>query len=457
MLIGILVYVSLQLILGYVVSRRVQTEDDYLLAGRNLGYVLASFSIFATWFGAEACIGTAGAAYAEGLGGVTADPFGYAACLLIMGAILAVPLWRMKLTTVADFFRIRFSPGAERLTALIMVPTSVLWAAAQVRAFGLVLAASSELEVSLAVTIAALIIIAYTVMGGMLADAITDVVQGIVLMAGLGIVAVAVLSDAGGIGAAAAMVEEAGVFRSGEGNFDILSVLEAWAIPVCGSLLAQEVVSRVLASRSATVARRSSFVASGLYLLVGLIPVTLGLVGFSLLPNLSHAEQVLPLLAREHLSDILYVVFAGAIVSSILSTVDSALLAVSALLAHNVIFPVRPQLMERRKVGIERMLVAAAGIVAFVLALYAEGVYDLVKDASSFGSAGIFIAFLFGMFTKIGRERSAVAALAVGALTWMVAHYGFGFELSYLLSLAASLCAYLAGALPRGRSATAVS
>ena len=80
-LVGILGYIVLQLVLGVVASKRTRTESDFLLAGRNLGYALATFSIFATWFGAESCVGTAGAAYADGLAGVTADPFGYTICL----------------------------------------------------------------------------------------------------------------------------------------------------------------------------------------------------------------------------------------------------------------------------------------------------------------------------------------------------------------------------------------
>lgn len=84
-LLGILAYVLLQLLIGFWISRKIKTEDDYLLAGRSLGYVLATFSIFATWFGAESCIGTAGAAYSSGLSGVRADPFGYGICLILMG------------------------------------------------------------------------------------------------------------------------------------------------------------------------------------------------------------------------------------------------------------------------------------------------------------------------------------------------------------------------------------
>ena len=57
---AIFAYVALQMLVGVYVSRQIQNEDDYLLAGRSLGPVLATFSIFATWFGAETCIGAAG-------------------------------------------------------------------------------------------------------------------------------------------------------------------------------------------------------------------------------------------------------------------------------------------------------------------------------------------------------------------------------------------------------------
>jgi Na+/proline symporter len=156
---GVLVYVLAQLLVGAWVSRRIATEDDYLVAGRRLGYGLGVFTIFATWFGAETCIGAAGAIYEDGISGGSADPFGYALCIFAMGAFFAVPLWRRKLTTIADLFRSRFSAGVERFAVLLMVPTSLLWAAAQIRAFGQVLAASSDLGVGITITVAAAVVI----------------------------------------------------------------------------------------------------------------------------------------------------------------------------------------------------------------------------------------------------------------------------------------------------------
>src|SRR5690606_25437118 len=115
------------------------------------GPYLATFSIFATWFGAETCIGTAGAVYRGGLSSIHADPFGYSLCILIMGLFFAKILWRKKITTIPDLFRERFSPNTEKLAALIMIPSSIVWAGAQIRAFGQILHSTTDFGVTVAV------------------------------------------------------------------------------------------------------------------------------------------------------------------------------------------------------------------------------------------------------------------------------------------------------------------
>ena len=72
---SIFVYVSAQLLICFVVVRGMKNEQDYLLAGRKLRLPMITMTIFATWFGAESCIGAAGAIYDNGLTGGRADPF----------------------------------------------------------------------------------------------------------------------------------------------------------------------------------------------------------------------------------------------------------------------------------------------------------------------------------------------------------------------------------------------
>jgi Na+/proline symporter len=258
----VLAYVVGQLLLGAWIGRSIKTEEDYLLGGRSLRYPLLVMTVFATWFGAETCIGAAGAIYTDGPAGGSADPFGYAFCILFMGAVFAYPLWKMKLTTPADFYRIRFSPTVERLTVFITVPTSLLWAAAQVRAFGQVVSAVSGIPPATTITIAAVVVILYTLLGGFLADVWTDVIQGVALTLGLVMLLVAVVREHGDAAVAALTPESFDLF--GEQPWS-LSTLEAWAIPIIGSVTAPELIARVIAARTGRVARGGTLAAGGLY------------------------------------------------------------------------------------------------------------------------------------------------------------------------------------------------
>ena len=446
-LLAVLAYMLVQFGIGVWVSRRIVTEDDYLVAGRSLGYPLATFSIFATWFGAETTIGAAGAAYRDGVSLGSAEPFGYGLCLVLMGLVFAVPLWRRRLTTLADLFRDRFSPLVERVAAVILIPSSILWAAAQVRAFGQILSTTTTaLDVELAIAIAAGFTLLYTMFGGLLADAITDLVQGVLLVLALLLLTVVVVHHVGGLDAFAGAALGAGRVRLGApAGVPWQETLEAWAIPICGSVIATELVGRIIATRSPDVARRSSLLAGGMYITIGLLPVALGVVGVQILGDLGDAERILPALALELLPTFGYALFAGGLISAILSTVDSTLLVASGLLSHNLVVPIAGITSERAKVLVARIGVLVFGILAWLLALRADGVYALVEQASAFGSAGALVAVCFGLFTRFGGAPTALVTLLTGTVSYLVAAAA-GVSTPFLLSLGASLGVYVAGA-----------
>src|SRR5215470_12943626 len=184
-LFGILAYVLAQFAVGVLVSRHMASEADYILAGRRLGVGLVTFSVFATYFGAEAIVASGGAVYEQGLAGALVDPIGYAGAIVIVGLFFARALWSRGLTTFADLFRKRYSPGVERLVVVALLPGSLFWAAAQIRAFGQVMDANSGMGLHNAIVLAALLVGGYSVIGGLFADSVTDVIQGIVVLVGL--------------------------------------------------------------------------------------------------------------------------------------------------------------------------------------------------------------------------------------------------------------------------------
>ncbi len=447
---AILGYVAIQLVIGSLVARRVSSQADFLLAGRSLGPLLGTFTVFATWFGAETCLSSAGAAVTDGVSLTSVEPFGYGACLVLMGAVFAAPLARRGLTTLGDLFAQRFSPRVERLAAVIMVPSSALWAGAQIRGFGEVLASVSALDVSTAITLAASVVMLYTAMGGLLADAITDTLQGAVLIFGLLALAVAVVVSLGGLEATAERIDPSRVgLLLGDTAEHPLDLLETWTIPLCGSVLAQELVARALAMRTPELARRATIAGGGLYLLVGSIPLLLGLLAPALLGAeiAANPEQAIPELAGRYLGTALQVVFVGALVSAILSTVDSSLLAAASLTSQNLIASLRPSMSDRARLRTARTSVLAFGVLAWVLAVGAEDVGSLVEEASAFGSAGIFVSVCFGLAGHFGGAPAATMALLGGIASWIVGAHVLELDHPYLVSLTAATGAYALGAM----------
>ncbi|MBM3974737.1 MAG: sodium:solute symporter [Planctomycetes bacterium] len=447
MLALLLAFVLVQIGVGLWASRRIGTEDDYLVAGRRLGPWLAAASIFATWFGAESCIGAAGNAYTHGLAWDTTEPFAYGLCLIGMGLFFAARMHRAQVTTLADFVAQRFGSGPERLAAILLLPSSLLWAAAQVRAFGHVVATNADGVISetTATWLAAAVAIVYTVSGGLLADVYTDVVQGVLLLLGLAVLGVFVWQH---VPVPEAAAGAATVAAAATEPLAWLGVVEAWAIPICGSIVAQEALSRCLAARTPSIARRAALAGGAVYLVVGLVPLSIGVVGPRLAPGLADPETLLPHLSGTLLPTTLNLVFAGALISAILSTVDSCLLVAASIVVRNLAPRRAAGVSERRRIAFARLAAATAGAVALGLALSRWNVKQLVEQASGFGSAGVFVIAVFGSYSRIGGPLAAIGSLTGGLGAWILGGYFFTDHVAYpyLVSLVTALAGFALGA-----------
>src|SRR5262249_18553421 len=149
-------------------------------------------------------------------------------CLLLMGAVYAVALRKTGAVTLGDVFRDRFSPWVERLVVLMTVPASILWGAAQIRAMGQVLSSLSSFRLELTIPFAAIVVVVYTVSGGIKADVVTDFVQGIGLILGLALLGWAVVTHLGGPAAAWARVHPEQLTFAVPGEQGLSGRLEPW-------------------------------------------------------------------------------------------------------------------------------------------------------------------------------------------------------------------------------------
>ncbi len=313
-LVGVGLYLLATIALGVWAGRRVGDSVDFLVAGRRLPLWLTTATLFATWFGGGTCIGAAGAAYSQGVIGVIADPFGAALCLFLAGWFFARPLRRSGALTIGDYFKMRYGREAELFSSVLQAPPFIGWAAAQFVAFGTTLQVLAGLDQTTAILAGGIVVLIYTTSGGMWAVSITDFAQGIVLIVGLVWLLPVALSDAGGWGAVSAALPEGRLsFLPEHSLYGWIWYIQAWAVVGLGSIPSQDLLQRTLSSRDENVAVRSSHLAGGLYLTVGLIPVALGLVAAVTLPGLANPELALPELGRHHLGPFGLAVFAGAL------------------------------------------------------------------------------------------------------------------------------------------------
>ncbi|MES2212926.1 MAG: sodium:solute symporter, partial [Pseudomonadota bacterium] len=212
--------------------------------------------------------------------------------------------------------------------------------------------------------------------------------------------------------------------------------------------VAQEALSRTLAAKSPAVAQKGAYLASALYLVIGLIPVFIGLVaGTDYDFTLGHRDQFLPRLAQDILNPFCFVIFVGALLSAILSILESSLLTAAALMAHNILVPLFPKITESQKVASARVFVVISGFLAYFIATSSDTIFGLASASASFGSAGILVTTLFGLWFYKGSAITALATLFMGITATLLGEYYFEWEATFIFSLILCLCTYILGLL----------
>jgi Na+/proline symporter len=398
----------------------IRDVEDYALAGRRLPLHWATATLLATWFGAGTLLTAADEVKARGLEAATLDPLGAGICLLLAGWFLAGPLWREKLTTLPELFGRRFGPRTEWVGGLMMIPTYLGWVAAQTIALGHLLELMFGLPLPWAIALVAAVGTGYTWVGGMWAVTLTDGLQIVLMVAGLLVMTVVVASSWLGDGwtLPAGHWQMIPVEPAAFGQW--VGVLLAGSL---GNLPSQDLMQRVFSSRSESVARRACLWAGGLYLGLGTMPVFLGLAAAGLdTPDAS----VLPALAQLLLHPVLAAIFMLTILSAVLSTIDSALLAPGTVLSENVLTRVRgleaiPPLTRNR------MSVVAVAVASLVLAYSGESAYGLLESTYELTMVALLAPLVVSVYGPARSEAAALAAMLLPSAVWAV-HFGLNAE-----------------------------
>lgn len=426
-----------------------------MLAGRSLPMVLSASALFATWFGSETVFGASSEFLKGGLYSVIEDPFGAALCLLLFGLFYARKLYSMNLLTLGDFFEVRFGKRTELITSIFLAPPYVGYIAAQLVAMGLILNVVTGLEVWQGVVASALVVTFYTYVGGMWAISITDFVQSVVIVVGLLVVAVLLANQAGGVASVLTEVhpDTLHFFPKFEAR-DILLWLSAWSVLGLGSIPSQDVFQRVMSSGSEKIAVRSCFIAAGMYLTIAILPLFISLCAKHLYPQLAvgDTQLALPNMVLMHASLPVQILFFGSLLSAIMSTTSSAILAPAAIFSENLIKPLaRERFNDKQLLNITRICVLAFAIIATAMACLRSNIYELVGESSVLSLVSLFAPLTLGLYWKKANSTGAVLGMVLGTATWAVFEFTEGSWPSLLPATLVSFVAMIIGSLIRER------
>ncbi|SEJ17238.1 transporter, SSS family [Dyadobacter koreensis] len=419
---AIIAYLLLNLGIGLWASRRITTTTDFVLAGRRLPLFLAASATFATWFGSETIMGAPTEFIEHGVLGIIEDPFGAALCLFLVGIFFARKFYKMKIITFCDFFRIRYGRPAELLSALLIIPSYFSWIAAQLLAMGIVLKVVLGWPLTDCILLSSVVVILYTIWGGMWSISITDFVQTIMIIIGLLIVAIVLYLEVGGF---SPLIEAApkDFFRAyPQFTFkDSVEYFAAWITIGLGSIPQQDVFQRVMSAKSADVSVKSTLLSSFMYLTIALLPLFIGLCGHHLYPELGKddPQMIIPNMILLHTGLPLQILFFGALVSAILSTTSSAIMAPAAVLGENVIKFFRPELSDKQLLSIIRLGIVFITAICIFMASTRESIFELVAESSAFSLVCLFIPLACGLYWKRANQLGCILSMVAGLGVWL--------------------------------------
>ncbi len=386
----IVAYFGLLLWLGIAASRRVNSIADYYLGGRRLGYWVAAFSARATGESAWLYLGL------TGLGAVA----GLSALWVVVGELLGVGLaWffmarpfkrasdRCQAVTVPDYLACRFAsddPGATRRLRLVAAGALTLfvtiYVSAQIDATGKAFASFLDWDYYTGALVGFGIVVAYTLTGGFLAVAWSDLCQGLLMLAGLVLLPLAAFFSLEP-GALAASLDADLLNIWGPGGLSLPNALTlvSYAAIGIGFLGSPQVFVRFMAIRDESDVRAGRWVAIAFTILTDTGAVMAGLMGRALLvgPEGDVAtvigpagEDVLPVLV-EHLFPALIVgLFVAAVLAAIMSTIDSLLMVASSAVTRDVYQQtLHPEHAGETLTGLSRRVTLVLGLVALGMAL----------------------------------------------------------------------------------------
>jgi len=397
-LITLVAYKIILLSVGFWASRRVKTESDFFLAGQGLGAWTAGLSYAASTSSAWVLLGYTGFVFAAGVKALWLIPgifSGYFLTWYVLGPKLNDATRERGHITIVDFIigdlDDKWRKAVSITAALMIIFCFIFYVAAQFQAAGNAFTSIFDMGALESVILGAVIIVIYCLLGGFWAASVTDALQAAVMMIACIIVPIVTVSAAGGFDAIADTLhaqEATAYFKLGGGAASMMSIGAAMGLMGVGlgAMGQPQLVNRIMAVKDHKSRNQGALITIFWGLIVYIGVTCLAFSCRALMPD-APSEELFFLAAEEYLSPVMAGIVIAAILSAVMSTVDSLLLASASAVSHDLNlakFTPGRELMTGRAA----MVVIAA--LAVVMTLY---IPDSIFDRALFSWVALGAAF----------------------------------------------------------------
>lgn len=394
-----------------------QTEEDFLAAGRSIGPWVGGAVLAATQISAGTFVGTLGRHYLTGVSWIWIW-FGVWTGWVISAILVAPKLRRFGALTVADYVGKRFaSEGARTLAAALIIVTYTIFLTAQFQAIGEI--ASAIFGIAPLVAMIALLASTgfYTVLGGVRSSSYIELVQTLIMVLALLFAVPVVISHAGGVselGEYVGSIEPrvTGWWFTGK---ELVAFGMAFGLSIAA---APYEMTRYYSMRDVTTVRYAIGISLVAQALIGSSVMLLGIGMRGLFPFLPSADQASSIMASTVMSPLLGSLFLVAMLSAIMSTVNSILLVTGGAFAHDLYKRlVNPRASERRLIWVNRLSIVVLGLVPFWFASRKlADVQAIVVEQAKFIASFFFVPVVLGLNWRRGTKEGAIASMVAGFL-----------------------------------------
>ena len=420
------VYLAFMLGIGvyFFVKSKDGGEKDYFLGGRQMGPWVSALSAGASDMSAWVLMGLPASIYAFGIGQAWVA-IGLAIGYAVSWTVEAPRLRRFTIVandaiTVPQYLTNRFvskSKALQIICAIIFLAAYTIYAASSMKACGTLFHTVIGIDATLAMYLAAAIIVGYTFLGGFSAVCWTDFFQGMLMLAALLIAPIFALIVIKGGGAAESVADlPANYWNLCSSWKDIVSGL-GWGLGYFGM---PHIIVRFMSVRSDKDLKKSAKIGITWNVLIVIFSVAAGCIGHLLLGEISDSSTVFIQMVRMLFPALISGVLLSAILAASMSTADSQLLASASAFASDVYKPVlrKGKASDKEMLWAGRFVVLAISVIAVLIASDPNSgtIMGLVENAWGLFGAAFGPAIMLSLFWKRFNFEGAIAGIVTGAV-----------------------------------------